>query len=226
MKPKRPLWAVVEGLCAGAVGAGLQTLFFRASKPIAPEAPLGTFVPPERQQREEEPTQTVARRVVEDLAERGPLSGQAKERAGMIVHFSYGAGWGALYGILRSTWPKLWSPLGAGGYALGVWALSDNLIVPAFRLGAWPQKYPARSHAYAIAAHLVYGAGLAGTLALFDAAPWLGMAAVATVLGRRRPLRARAKRLGKRTGRMLAEARRTIGNLGLNRKTLSELTER
>jgi hypothetical protein len=222
MRPKTPLGAIAEGLFAGLAGAGLQALFFRASRRIAPEAPLGTFVPPERQQREEAPTETVARRLVEDLAERGPLTGQAKERAGTLVHYGFGAGWGALYGALRSTWPKLWSPLGTSAFAVGVWAVSSNLILPSFRLGAWPQKYPARSHAYSIAAHLVYGAGVAGTLALFDAAPWLGVAAAATVLGKRRPIRSRAKHWRKRTERAIAGARRSVGKIHLGRSSLSD----
>jgi hypothetical protein len=40
---------------------------------------------------------------------------------------------------------------------MGVWLLSDNLILPGFRLAAWPKAYPVPSHVYAISAHAVYG---------------------------------------------------------------------
>jgi hypothetical protein len=52
------------------------------------------------------------------------------------------------------------TPAAAAGFATGVWLVSDNLILPAFRLAAWPQAYPLRTHAYAWAAHLVYGAAV------------------------------------------------------------------
>jgi hypothetical protein len=55
-----------------------------------------------------------------------------------------------------------------GGLAFGtlVWMVSDHLIVPGFRLAGWPQRYPMKNHAYALAAHLVYGAAVAATFAI------------------------------------------------------------
>jgi len=185
MRRKTPIRALVEGIIAGAVGAGVQSLFFRATSRITPKPPEGAFDPPEPEQAGESALETVARRVVEDLAQRGPLDAERKARLGNVMHYGFGAAWGGLYGILRASYPRLWRPSGVAAFSLGVWALSDNLILPAFKLSAWPHRYPLRSHGYAAAAHLVYGAGVAGTLVASDVAPLLPIvAAFALARGR------------------------------------------
>ncbi len=168
MRRKTPVRALVEGIIAGAVGTAVQSLFFRASARFTPKPAQDAFAPPEPEQATESALQTVARRLVEGMAQRGPLDGRAKERAGRAVQYGFGAAWGGLYGLLRASYPRLWSARGVAGFALGVWMLSDNVILPGFRLAAWPQRYPLRAHGYAAAAHLVYGAGVAGTLAAAD----------------------------------------------------------
>jgi hypothetical protein len=191
MRKRSPVVALAEGLLAGALGAAVQSLFFASTQKLAPRPPKDAFVPPDPVQRDERETETVARRAVEDLAGRGPLSPDAKQLGGQVVHYAFGAGWGGLYGLARATWPQLASPLGVGAFSLAVWAVGDNVIVPLFRLGAWPQKYPPRTHAYAIAAHLAYGAGVAGAFALVERAPWLAAAALTAIARRRHPIRAR-----------------------------------
>lgn len=163
----RPVVAVLDGAIAGFVGSAVQNLFFRATSKVAPETPKHVFTPPEREQKDETSTQTVARRVYEDLAQQGSL--EEKERAGSIVHFAFGAAWGVVYGLVRGSLPRRSGPLFAAVFATTVWAVSDNLILPAFKLSAWPQKYPARVHGYAWSAHLAYGAALWGT---FEALAW------------------------------------------------------
>ncbi len=185
MRRKTPIGALFEGLVAGAIGAGVQSLFFRATAKIAPNAPEHAFEPPEWQQAHESELQTVARRAVEQLAQRGPLEARDKERLGQVVHYGFGAAWGGLYGLLRASYPRLWSVPGVAGFSLGVWIAGDNLIVPALKLAAWPQRYPLKSHAYAVAAHLAYGAGVAATLEAVDHADLLPLvAALALVKGR------------------------------------------
>ena len=185
MRRKTPIGALFEGLVAGAVGAGLQSLFFRATAKVAPKPPADAFTPPEREQRNESALETVARRAVEKLAQRGPLDEADKKRAGNAVHYGFGAAWGGLYGLLRASYPRLWGPSGIAGFSLGVWMLSDNIILPGFKLAAWPHRYPLKSHAYAMAAHLVYGAGVAATLEAVDHADLVPLvAALAVVRGR------------------------------------------
>ncbi len=87
-------------------------------------------------------------------------------------------------------------------------AASDNLILPAFRVAAWPHKYPPRTHAYAVAAHLAYGAGVAGAFAVVERAPWLAAALFGAIARRRHPVRARWNALQSKVGHVAQAARR------------------
>jgi hypothetical protein len=181
-KRMTPLGALLRGLVAGVVGSAAQSLFFAATKTITPSASTPAFDPPEPEQRHETSTETIARRFVEGLMQR-ELPSDAKPKAGQLVHYAFGAGWGGLYGLAAASAPVLATPPGAAAFGLGVWAASDNVLLPAFELAAWPQHYPAKNHAYAIAAHLVYGA-----------ATWLAFEAM-------RPRAERIERAERRAGR-------------------------
>jgi hypothetical protein len=151
-----PLHALASGLIAGAVGTGVQNVFFAATKGLSPEPPRAAFRPPEPEQSKETEPETVARRVVEGLAQR-PIDPAWKSAAGTLVHFTFGAGWGALYGIALGAYPRRRGPLTVLAFSTVVWAASDNVILPALRLAGPPTAYPVKTHAYALAAHLAYG---------------------------------------------------------------------
>jgi len=171
MRRKTPVRALLEGLAAGAIGAGVQSLFFRATARIVPETPEWAFAPPEAEQANESALETAARRLVEGLAQRGPLDAPRKERLGQAIHFGFGAAWGGLYGLVRASYPRVWSPAGVGAFSLGVWMLGDNLLLPALRMAGPPRNYPWRMHAYSAAAHVAFGAGTAAALAAADRLP-------------------------------------------------------
>jgi hypothetical protein len=156
---RTPLAAFGYGLVAGALGAGVQSLFFKATARITPKPPKDAFEPPEKRQRSEPETVTVARRAIEGMMKR-PASARALERGGTIVHHAFGALWGAAYGLARESLGRRPGPLWVAGYSTLVWAVSDNLLLPIFRIAAWPSAYPIRSHAYALAAHFAYGGGV------------------------------------------------------------------
>jgi hypothetical protein len=162
-KSPTPLGALARGLIAGAAGAAAQSLFFSATRRWAPEpskVPPGQGKP-ERQARKESNLETVARRTVQDLMKRGPLDAARKQRAASAVHYFFGAVWGGLYGLWRESFRT--SPFLFG---VGVWMASDNLLLPAFRVAAWPRHYSMAEHRYALAAHAVYGLATAGCYAL------------------------------------------------------------
>lgn len=172
--------ALLRGLMAGAIGAEAQTLFFRVTSGIAPPTPKEAFQPPESVQEHETPTVTVARRIVEGLVRAGPL--EKRSLAGQIVHVGYGAAWGGIYGVLRRSTRLMrgvLAPLGGLAFGALVWAVSDNLLLPAFRLSAWPNRYPMKNHAYGLAAHLVYGAATWGVFELEATRALAPVAAVA-----------------------------------------------
>lgn len=161
-----PLGALVRGIVAGAAGSLAMSLFFSVTKKLglAPEPPREAFDPPEPAQRDESETQAIARRFIEQLMQRGPI--EHKDLGGHLVHYAFGAGWGAAYGLATPSLRGLATLPGALVFGSLVWAVSDHVIVPGFRLAGWPQHYPPRNHVYALAAHLVYGVAVLGTLRL------------------------------------------------------------
>jgi uncharacterized protein DUF1440 len=209
MKRLSPLAALTEGLVAGLAGALAQDLFFALTKRITPPPPKDVFLPPEPEQRAETATQTVARRVIEGLAQRGPV--RHPELGGALVHYAFGSAWGGLYGIAAGSIRPLRSLSGGALFGLAVWSVSDNVLLPAFRLSAGPHQYPVKNHLYAIVAHVVYGAAASASLnALTRLTPQLVSAAAAAVLVRRLPKPVqgpRARRLAARGVRVGLKAR-------------------
>jgi len=170
-KDLSPLGAIVRGFVAGGVGSFVQNQFFRATAAFAPANPDGAFTPPEDAQRREMPTETVARRWVDEFMQRGPLSPEDKARAGRVVHYLFGAAWGAEYAVARESVSALDSPGGAVAFSTAVWLVGDGLVLPAFRLAGGPRAYPVKNHAYAWVAHLAYGLSVAATYELLGRPP-------------------------------------------------------
>jgi uncharacterized membrane protein YagU involved in acid resistance len=161
MSRSSPVGAFAAGLVAGFVGSLAQNLFFAWTKKLAPAPAPAAFEPVEPEQVGELPTQTVARRVLEHVVQRGPLEHPAG--AAQLVHLGFGSAWGSAYGLLAGTLPQ--KDVIRSGLTFGflVWLASDDILLPAFKLSAWPHHYPVKSHLYALAAHAVYGAAVATT---------------------------------------------------------------
>lgn len=166
MKRTTPLGALVRGLAAGAAGAAAQSLFFELTRAFAPHGRPDGWLPPEAAQRDEKATETVARRFVEGMMQRGPLDEEAKARGAKAVHYALGAAFGVTWALTRESFPGIARPLGAAGFGVAAWAVGNDVLYPLFRLGAGPVSYPLATHAYAIAAHLAYAAA---TTAAYEA---------------------------------------------------------
>jgi hypothetical protein len=182
-----PMGAFWRGLLAGAAGSAVQALFFKATTRIAPQPPKDAFEPAEPEQVNELPTQTVARRAAR-LAGR-TLSDEQKQRGANFVHFGFGSLWGLGYGLARESLPVARHPLAAAAYGTLVWTVSDNVLLPAFKLGGWPRRYSWKTHAYAWGAHLVYGATVAASYELLRKVAAVPLLAGAWLLFRRRKVR-------------------------------------
>lgn len=161
-----PLGALLRGIVAGSAGSFVMSMFFAVTQKLrlAPTPPREAFDPPEPAQREESETQAIARRFIDLFMQRGPI--EHKELGGHLVHYAFGAGWGAAYGLATPSLRGLATLPGALAFGSLVWVVSDHVIVPSFRLAGWPQHYPPRNHVYALAAHLVYGVAVLGALRL------------------------------------------------------------
>jgi len=139
------------------------SLFFALTKKRQPEPTnlLPGLGKPEPEAKDETNLQTVARRLVDDMMQRGPIDEGRRSRLATGIHFLFGALWGGLYGLARESFripPQVFGTL--------VWMASDNLLLPAFRLAGWPQHYKPSEHRYAMQAHLAYGVATAGAYAV------------------------------------------------------------
>ncbi len=156
-----PLALLGEGLLAGLAGTAVMTaaqtkLIPKLPIPQGPEPRTKPRWPDEHEAKDEPATETTARRIVEGLAHRR-LSEKAKSRAGNLVHFAFGAGWGGLLALALPR-PRLHHGLLFGTL---VWMVSDNGLLPLLRVASVPTRYSPGVHAKALLAHLVYGAGTA-----------------------------------------------------------------
>jgi putative membrane protein len=87
------------------------------------------------------------------------LTASEKKIAGPAVHYGYGSLVGGLYGALAESSPLFTTGFGMV-YGIALWALGDEVAVPALRLGPPPTQVPPRKHADYLGAHLIYGIAL------------------------------------------------------------------
>lgn len=106
---------------------------------------------------DEERANVKAAAAVSDAVFHHELEPSEKDWAGQLVHYAYGTVAGALYGAAAEHWDDVRAGQGAA-FGTVLWALSDEVGVPAMGLSKGPQAYPLRTHAMALAAHLAYSA--------------------------------------------------------------------
>jgi len=83
------------------------------------------------------------------------------------VHWSYGAAWGALYGLVQGT---LHSPALTNGAVLGTTVFgSAYVMLPAMDTYDPPWEYSPKTLATDWSCHLVYGLGVAGAYRAIEA---------------------------------------------------------
>jgi putative membrane protein len=84
------------------------------------------------------------------------LQESEKESAGAAVHYAFGTVTGGLYGALAEVTPQVTTATGLP-FGAAFWLIADEITVPLLGLSKGPTEYPASTHAYALASHLVYG---------------------------------------------------------------------
>jgi uncharacterized membrane protein YagU involved in acid resistance len=85
------------------------------------------------------------------------LQENEKKPAGAAVHYAFGTVTGGLYGALAELVPQVTTATGVP-FGAAFWLLADEISVPLLGLSKGPTEYPASTHAYSLASHLVYGA--------------------------------------------------------------------
>ncbi|GGR19983.1 DUF1440 domain-containing protein [Deinococcus ruber] len=87
------------------------------------------------------------------------LSKKQKLAYQQVIHYSLGAGLGAVYGALAEVQPGVTRGLGVPAGAV-MYTLTHGTAVPATGFQRWPWELPTAAVAWESGSHLVYGAGL------------------------------------------------------------------
>lgn len=154
-----PVRGILAGVAGGLVASWVMNEFLAGPG----EALTKAIESPEEQQMiasqsdDEDSTMKVADAVTAAATGGRHLTREQREKGGPIVHYSFGALMGGLYGGLAE-----YSDIAKAGFgtAFGsaLFAGADLLAVPALHLGPSPTEQPAKAQAPHFAAHLVYGA--------------------------------------------------------------------
>ena len=164
-----PLAAVAGGLFAGVVGTVcLDTVqYLKYRRAGGTDSPLAwEFAPVRTWEQAPDPGQ-VARRVIEGFTQR-KLPDRWAFPVSTAMHWAYGSGAAALYGILAGS---LHRPHASYGLPLGaaVWA-AGYVILPEGGLYKPIWDYDAKTLAWDLTGHLAYGAGTGVTFWLLTQA--------------------------------------------------------
>ncbi len=147
-----------------------------------------------------------------------------EKRTARVVHYAFGSSMGGLFGLVAVTFPSAVTLKGGLAFGLAVWVLGDDILLPSFKLAAWPQHHPLKTHLYAIGAHMAYGAATSACFAGIVRSSTPVTALLGSLyLTRNVPklLRPPARRLAKRGLRVAIPVRRVATTLnGLSRKPM------
>jgi hypothetical protein len=152
-RAESPLWLdLLFGAVAGALGTLAMAPAMSAIEKL--QSPSDKRREDEAHDEENAPTKA-AREIAKPLGVRF----ENPEAAGQVVHYAYGTMWGIAYALIARRFGSI--PLLSGiVLGVGLWAIGDELLVPALRLAPKATEFPATTHAKALGGHLAYGAGV------------------------------------------------------------------
>jgi hypothetical protein len=167
-KPETPLIVALKGAAAGLVGTAVLTLFRDQAPKVleafgmeaqqepgdtksgqGPKQAQGEDTP-----QDEDPPSKLAEKISEEVFEK-PIGEREKRVAGQMLHWTYGAGWGALYGIVQSS---LRMPHWLHGTLLGgLVGLIAATVVPSMNIMPTPAEMPPPQRAIGMAMPMLFG---------------------------------------------------------------------
>ena len=151
-RPK--LWkGIVSGLAGGLAATFVMSQFQGLSKHWKQPQHHGSQSHPPG---EEEPATIKAVESISSATTGREPSRSTKEVGSQAVHYAFGVANGMLYGALSEYKPKARIARGAA-FGTSLWALADEIAVPALKLSKPPHHEPPSAHLYGLASHLVYG---------------------------------------------------------------------
>jgi putative membrane protein len=162
MRPNDLSIHLAAGLAGGLAGAFAMEHFQRALGRLSPDlggAPGGGGQQ-YRQPQSEPSTYVVADKLTRAATGR-PLPAGDKPVGGSLVHYAFSGAVGALYGLLSSRHRAATAGMGMP-FGIVVWAVADEVGMPAAGLARRPSDYPPTDHLASFTSHLVFGATMEG----------------------------------------------------------------
>ena len=146
---------LLKGVVAGAVG-GLAAAFVMSQYQALTAKASEENKKSKSSGRKDEPANVKAAEMISQDVFDHQLKKSEKESAGEAMHYLMGGVSGAIYGATAELTGV--GTFGAGlPFGSAVWAIADDVIVPALGLSKSPTEYPLSTHAYALSSHWVYG---------------------------------------------------------------------
>jgi putative membrane protein len=147
---------LVAGVAGGLAASFVMEKFQAVWATMAKNYEKKTDKAAHRSRKEKEPATIRAASSISEGLFRHKLTKYEKRVAGPAVHYAMGATSGAIYGVAAEVFPPVTTGSGAP-FGAAVWLIADDMTLPAIGLAKWPTKYPASTHLYALASHVVYG---------------------------------------------------------------------
>jgi putative membrane protein len=150
--------ALVTGLVSGLVATWTMNQYWEVQSKLQQQMQPShkEEMQNRKEQREEDnPTVKVAEAIARPLLHR-ELTPDEKKTAGETVHYGFGALMGGIYGVLSEVQPAVTAGFGTA-FAVTLWLVVDEGMVPLLKLSGPPQEYPLSQHLKGLGAHLVYG---------------------------------------------------------------------
>lgn len=160
-----PFKGLLAGLTAGVTATVVMTGFQTALGKLMASGDSGSGEDDEQQsgdsqqrekQEQSEPATAKAATAISQRTIGHELSNQEKQTAAQAVHYGFGTLMGTCYGVASEYYPQITLGKGAA-FGFGLFLAADEAAVPAMGFSGPPTQMPLSTHAYGLAAHLVYG---------------------------------------------------------------------
>ena len=147
---QNPLLASLKGAVAGAAGTLVISLGLQYGPQLLQQAGLI----PTPKKKPEEPTEKLADKVATETFDT-KLGDDTKKAAGQSIRWTYGVGWGVVYGLAQN-WLHLPHYLHGALFGTIIGGVAST-VVPALGLTPPPTKQPPAMSAMQFVLHLAYG---------------------------------------------------------------------
>jgi uncharacterized membrane protein YagU involved in acid resistance len=149
--------AVAAGLVGGLAGAWAMDQFTRVWNKVVPQSQHDSSRrPPLPYSQQEWDSTSRSAALIAKYAVGRNLTDKERRQGAQIVHFTVGAGGGAIYGAVLGRRNKCVVACGAA-FGVVLWVVAEELAMSVLGINDPPQNYSMAMHANSLGEHLAYG---------------------------------------------------------------------